>query len=185
MAEELTDFTPPDDALVEIRELIPGIAGQDMIYVYWRSLAIPPREACKRAGMDPDKWRSVETRPTIRQAIEELNEAMEPDYKVTRKRVQAIILEGIEIARRKDQAKTMIEGAVALAGIAGLNAPQRLQIEQRTQHVHSGDSRVQTGRSLAHLPRSELEAILKKQRTLPPPKVIEAEYVEITEISTD
>jgi hypothetical protein len=185
MAEELAAFVPPDDALREIRELVPGVSGQDMIYVYWRSLAIPPRDACKRAGIDPDRWRSIETRPTIRQAIEELNEAMEPDYKITRKRVQAIILEGIEVARRKDQAKTMIEGAVALAGIAGLNAPQRVQIEQRTQHVHASENRMQTGRSLSHLPRSELEAILKKQRTLPSPKVIDAEYVEVTEISTD
>jgi hypothetical protein len=183
MAEELNEFTPPDDALAEIKSIVPDISGSELIYVYWRSLATPPREACKRAGLNADNWKSFEARPTIRKAIEELNEALEPEYKVTRKRVTAIILEGIEIARRKDQAKTMIEGAVALAALGGLNAPQRLQIQQQTHHVSGSAERAREGLALSHLPRSELEAMLNKQRTLPSPKVIEAEYVEVTEIS--
>ena len=119
----------------------------------------------------------METRPIIRQAVERLNEALEPEYQITRKRVVAIMLEGIEIARRKDQAKTMIEGAVALANLAGMNAPQRLQVQQQIEHTHNRPTAGTEALMLSRLPRHELEALLDKKRVLP---VLEAEFVDVT-----
>lgn len=171
---------PPDDALFEIRQAAPDLTQQELIYAYWRSLAIPPAESFRRAGYESGNYRALESRPKIRQALVALQEAMEPEYKVTRARVQAIILEAIEVARRKDQAKTMIEGATALASIAGLNAPQKLRIE------HSGTQAVvasvaQPAQQLRHLTRAELEAKINRPRLLPSPSdVVDAEFETIS-----
>jgi hypothetical protein len=176
---ENTDLAVPDDALQEIADLAADLNERERLYVYWRSLAVPPLEAYKRAGYAGNSWRQLETRPIIRTAMEELQEHIEPEYRITRKRVQGIILEGIEVARRKDQAKTMIEGAVALAGIAGLNAPQRVQIDQRIQSIHSSAVEQPTQLRLVRQTRTDLERMVGLTRTLPTPKVVDAEYSEV------
>lgn len=176
---EADELAVPDDALVEIRDLAPDLSSQELLYVYWRSLAIPPAESYRRAGLEGKNWRTLERRPAIRKAMEDLQEQIEPDYKVTRKRVQAIILEGIEIARRRDQPKVMIEGALALADIGGLKAPQRLQIQQQQHITHESGSRPQPAQlALAQLSRSDLEMRLGKIRTLPVTRVVKEDVVE-------
>ena len=180
--------TVPDDALTEIRDVAPDLTGQELIYVYWRSLAIPPAEAYRRAGFEGKNWRTLEHRPAIRKAMEGIQELLEPEYRVTLKRVQNIILEGIEIARRRDNPKVMIEGAVALADIGGLRAPTRVQVQQHT--VVENQTRQFPGQpaplALAKLPRDQLERLLGKQRVLPmptpTPAVLEGEWSEVVEV---
>jgi hypothetical protein len=161
------ELIPPDDALAEVKQCAPGLTQQELFYVYWRSLAIPPAESYRRAGFDTGTYRTLETRPKIREAMAALQEAIEPEYKVTRNRVQAIILEAIEVARRKDNPKTMIEGAVALANIAGLNQPTKLKIEHSTDPTQVAAAASVHPLSLRHLTRGELEAKVNKQRLLP------------------
>jgi hypothetical protein len=184
--EELEPPLVPDDALGEIKEVAPGLTGQELIYVYWRSLAVPPKEAYRRAGYEDKNWLVLDRRPAIRKAMENIQELLEPEYRVSLKRVQAIILEGIEMARRKDQPKVMIEGAVALAGVAGIAAPQKLQIQQHTVTENRGTQAQPAPLQLAQLPREQLEALLGRQRVLPPPvkvavEVVEAEWSEVSE----
>lgn len=159
----------PDDALAEIKDIAPTLSAQELLYVYWRSLAVPPAESHRRAGFDGKQWRTLERRPVIRKAMEDLQEQIEPEYKVTRKRVQAIILEGIEVARRRDNAKTMIEGAVALANIGGLMAPTRMQIQQQQHIMHEKEGEQPPQLLLSRLSKSELELKLGRQRVLPAP----------------
>jgi hypothetical protein len=160
----------PDDSLAEIKEIAPQLKTIEQRYLYWRSMALPPREAYLRAGYKGNNWRTVETRPAIRKAIADLAERLLPEYRVTRESVIGIIMEGVDIARRKDQAKNMIEGALALADITGLKSPQQVQLDYRVQI-----EREQT-RALRHMPRTGLEQMVGVQRTLPTP-VIEGEYV--------
>lgn len=179
--DDPVDLDVPDDALQEIKDLAPDLSGQELIYVYWRSLAVPPGESYKRAGYEGRGYRVMDRRPAIRQAMVDLQEQLEPDYKVTRKRVQGVILEAIEMARRKDQPKVMIEGAVALAEIGGVKAPTKLQIQQHTvqENVLPGAQPRQL--QLTQMSRHELEAELGRVRVLPQPVA----RVEVSASSVD
>jgi hypothetical protein len=167
----------PDDALHEIAELAPKLSAKERLYVYWRSMAQPPAEAAKRAGVS--NWRATESRPIVRQALQDLQEALSPSYRITRERVLGLIMEGIDVARRKDQAKIIIEGAVALANIAGVAAPIKQQIHQYTQ-VEQIQSSEQP--RLAHLPKEELERMVGIQRRL---TIMEGEFEEVTQQPED
>ena len=173
------DLDIPDDALQEIADVAPDVDLRERMYLYWRSLAVPPSESYRRAGYSGSGWRAIETRPRIRKALADLQEALEPVYKITRERVQAVILEGIEMARRKDQAKVMIEGAVALANIAGVSAPTKMQIQQETHMVQEIRHEQPAQLALSRLPREELERLLQVQRTLPAPSVLEGDFTEV------
>jgi hypothetical protein len=119
----------------------------------------------------------------------DLQEQLEPEYKVTRKRVQALIIEAIEMARRKDQPKVMIEGAVALAEIGGVKAPIKMQIQQHTlqETVAPGQPRQL---ALTQMTREQLELELGRVRVLPAAErierratsddVVDAQWEEIT-----
>lgn len=168
----IDDTVIPDDCLVEIAELGPDLTAQERKYVYWRSIGSSPGDAYKRAGYTGSNPRSIETRPKVRRTLQDLNERLEPEYRVTQQKVIGLIMEGIDIARRKDQAKTIIEGAVALAGVAGVAAATKIQVDSRTtgliQHEH---------RALQHLPRTGLEQIVGIQRALQAP--IEVDYEQL------
>jgi hypothetical protein len=174
------EFEVPDDALQEIAELAPNLTRGERLYVYWRTMAQPPVEAAKRAKLSGG-WRKTETRPAVRKALQDLQEVLSPSYRVTRERVQGLIMEGIEIARRKDQAKIIIEGAVALANIAGVAAPQKMQIQSHTRHEEvTPNARPR----LEHLPRDELERMIGVNRrltTLP----LEGEFQEVKPIEEE
>ena len=163
------DVTIPDDCLAEIVELAPDLTAQERKYVYWRSIGSSPGEAFDNAGYKGNNARAIETRPKVRRALQDLNERLEPEYRVTQQKVIGLIMEGIDIARRNDQAKTIIEGAVALAGVAGVDAATKIQVDSKTtgiiQHEH---------RALQHLPRTGLEQMVGIQRALQAP--IEGEY---------
>lgn len=171
------DNTPPDDCIQEIAEIAPELTAQERIYVYWRSIALPPGAAFKKAGYVGSNWRIVETRPKVRNALQDINEKQTPDYRITQAKVIGIIMEGIDIARRKDQAKTIIEGAVALAGIAGVGAATKIQVDGKHQHLHALGH--QEPKALQNLPRTSLEAIVGANRALPNPQVLEAEFEEV------
>lgn len=170
---EHNDEFPPDDAIAEIADVAPDLTEQERKYVYWRSIAVPPAAAHAKAGYSGTNWRAVETRPRIRTALQDLNERVSPQYRVTQQTVIGLLMEGIEIARMKDQAKTMIEGAVALANITGVAAATKYQVDQRTLLEVNRPN--EGPKALRHLPRNNLEALVGVQRTLPS-HVIEAEF---------
>lgn len=166
------DNVVPDDCIAEIAEIGPELTAQERKYVYWRSIGSSPADAHRRAGYAGANPRAVETRPKVRRALQDLNERLEPEYRVTQQKVVGLIMEGIDIARRKDQAKTIIEGAVALAGVAGVAAATKIQVDSRTtgfvQHEH---------RALQHLPRTGLEQMVGIQRALQAP--IDVDYEQV------
>lgn len=162
----------PDDAILEIAELAPTLTVQERKYVYWRSIALPPTAAYAKAGYSGTNWRTVETRPKIREALQDLNERTSSEYRVTQQTVIGLIMEGIEIAKRKDQAKTIIEGAVALANITGVAAATKYQISQRTE---VNMTKTVEHKALQSLPRNSLEQLAGVQRALPS-NVVEGEY---------
>lgn len=94
------------------------------LYVYWRSLGMPPRKACSDAGIPVGRWRVMENRPDVQEAILTLFDEGLVSRKVTKASVEAILFEAIEVARRKDMPKVMIEGARALADINQLTSQQ-------------------------------------------------------------
>lgn len=163
----------PDDAIQEIAEIAPTLTVQERKYVYWRSIALPPTAAFAKAGYSGTNWRTVETRPKIREALQDLNERTSSEYRVTQQTVIGLIMDGIEIARRKDQAKTIIEGAVALANITGVAAATKYQISQRTE---LNVNKTIEHKALQHLPRNSLEHLAGVQRALPSTVVVEGEF---------
>ena len=169
--EEETDI--PDECLAEIAEIDPKLNLQERKYVYWRSIANPPLVALKKAGYKSTNWRSIETRPKIREALANLNEKLEPEYRVTQKRVVNMLLEGYELAKIRSNPKSMIDAAVALANITGVAAAAKIQIDQHTQiALHTQREEV---RALQQLPRTSLEDLAGVERKLP---YIEGEFVE-------
>ena len=161
----------PDDALEEILEINNTLSEQESRYIYWRSVAYPPLEAFKKAGYSGSNWRAVETRPKIREALADLHEKIEPEYRITQKKVIGLLMEAVEIARIKEQPKTMVEAAKELAAITGVGAATKIQIDQRTQIgvINEGTRMIQ------QLPPETLEKFLGITRTLPS-EVIEGDY---------
>jgi hypothetical protein len=168
----------PDDALTEIAEVAPSLTEQERTYVYWRTMAIPPVEAFKRAQYKGSSWRVVETRPKVRTAMADLYERLEPEHRITQKKVVGYLVDALEMARGKEQAKTMVEAAVALANVTGVGAATKVQIDQRTQF--SIEHREET-RALNRLPRTQLESMIGVTRVLPNPDVLDAEYEEVVQ----
>lgn len=179
MSDETEDFTIPRDALAEIFTIEPQLSDKEAAFVYWRAMAVPPLEAYKRAGYSGGGWRTVETRPIIREVLITLQEQLEPKFRITREKVIGLLMEGIELARRKEQPKAMIEGALALAGVAGVGAAQKIQVDQRTQ-VIPGVSQRPPPKALPQLGKGGLEELVGVRRILPTrrPALIEAEVVE-------
>lgn len=167
------DETIPDDALEEIACIAPKLNIKERAYIYWRSLATPPIESMKRAGYKGKNWRMLETRPVIRTAMQDLQEQLAPEYRITRERVVGLIMEGIDIARRKDQSKNIIDGAVALANISGVGAAQKLQVQQHTTTVTQQE---QTPKALRHTPKEGLEKLVGVERVIPGKVPIEGEF---------
>jgi hypothetical protein len=169
---------PPDDAIAEIAKVAPGLTSQERLYVYWRSIALPPGAAFQKAGYAGTGWRAVETRPKIRAALQDLNELLEPDYRITQKRVVGILMEAVDIARRRDQAKNLIEAAVALANVAGVMSATKLQVNGTHNHLLSVRPELA---ALQLLPRVGLEELVGIRRTLPAlmPPVEEGVFEEV------
>lgn len=172
--ELLTDI--PDDALTEIAEVAPTLSEEERRYVYWRMVGSPPADAHRRAGFSSGGWRMVDTRPRVRDALANMHERVEPEWRVTQKTVVGILFEAVEIARRKDQAGNLIEAASALANITGVAAASKMQIQQNTNISIEHKTEAQ---ALKHMPRAQLEQMVGVNRMLPNPKVIDAEYEEI------
>ena len=172
------DETPPDDAIAEIAETAPELTKQERLYVYWRTLALPPGAAYKKAGYTGTNWRSVETRPKVRNALQDMNEKLEPEYRITQKKVIGILMEGIEIARRESKAKIMIEGAVALANVAGVMSATKIAIQSENRHAHRIEQQSET-KALQHLPRTSLEGMVGINRVLPAPVPVEEAEFEV------
>jgi hypothetical protein len=82
-----TEVDIPDDALLEIATLAPELTEQERKYLYWRSIGEPPGRAFEKAGYAGTNWRVVETRPRVREALMDLNERLEPNYRVTQKSI--------------------------------------------------------------------------------------------------
>lgn len=171
------DVDIPDDALEEIGQLAPNLTQQERKFVYWRSMANPPLMAFKKAGYMGGQWRQVETRPKIREALADLNERLEPEYRITQQKVISILMEAVDLARLKEQPKILVEAATALANISGVAAATKFQIDSRSQ-VAVTSRRQEDVKALQHLPRKGLEDMVGVERTLPT-SYIEAEYVEI------
>ena len=166
----------PDDCLEEIAEIDPKLTKQERKYVYWRSIANPPMVAYRKAGYKGGNWRTIETRPKIREALAALHEKLEPEYRVTLQKVIGMIMEGYDMAKLKGQPKVMVEAALAAANITGIMAAQKIQIDQRTQVAITNHS--QDLKALQHMPRQSLEEMVGVERTLP---YLEAEYAEVRE----
>jgi hypothetical protein len=162
LAQDELNRDIPDDALSEIAEVAPDLTLQERRYVYWRVVGSTPLDAYKKSGYTGTTWRTVDTRPRVRDALASMHERIEPEWRVTQKTVVGILFEAIDIARRKDQAGNLIEAATALANITGVGAASKLQIQQDTQ-INITNSQ----QSLRHVPRAELEDMLDIKRVLP------------------
>lgn len=167
--------TPPDDALQEIAEVAPTLTSQERLYVYWRAIGVPPGAAFSKAGYVGTNWRLVETRPKIRTALQDVNEKQTPEYRITQQKVIGMLMQAAEIAIRKDQSKNLTDAAVALAEITGVKAAAKIQIQSDNRHTHSIQQ--SETKALQHVPRTSLEDFLQIRRTLPAPRVIEAEFI--------
>lgn len=181
--ESMYDTSVPDESLVEIAEHCPELNDQQRRYVYWRIVGMGPTIAYRNAGYTGTNWRSVETRPKIRESIAKMVEITEPEHRISEKTIINIVMEGLEIARAKSQAHNMIAGAKVLAEITGHIAAQKMEV--RTQSLvevnHTHEMRV-----LQQLPRGQLERLLDIERTLPHPSVIEdADYAEVKKLGPD
>lgn len=167
------DTVVPDECMAEIAEINPKLNQQERKYVYWRSIANPPLVAYRKAGYTSSNWRSIESRPKIRDALAELNEKLEPEYRVSQQKVIGMLMEGYELAKIRSNPKVMIEAAVALANISGVGAAAKIQIDQKTQVSMQLQQDV---KALQHLPRDNLEDIVGVSRALP---YIDAVYEEL------
>jgi hypothetical protein len=177
--EEEQDLEIPDDALTEILETCPTLSEQQSRYIYWRITGHNAVTAFRRAGYSGSNWRQVETRPAMREALGKMLEKVETEHRVTKNTIVGVILEGIEVARRKDQAHNLILGGRTLAEIYGVMAEQKINITQQSQidvnHTHEV-------KLMASLDRSQLERLLDLERVLPTTKQLEyidAEYQEV------
>ena len=175
MDKDDPDLLIPDDSLAEIAELSPDLTPQERRFVYWRSVGSPPLVAFKNAGYKGTSWRTIETRPKIREALLDLNEKLEPEYRVTQKKVFAMLMEAADLARLKEQPKVLVEAAVALANISGVAAASKLQVTNDTNVTI--ENRVSDIKALRQLPRNGLEQMVGLERTLPE-KVIQAEVID-------
>ena len=176
------DLDIPDDALAEIATLAPELTEQERRFIYWRSIGEPPGMAFQKAGYAGTGWRMVESRPRVREALLELNEKLEPEYRVTQKTVVGILMEAVSMARIKDQPKTMVEAARELAAVTGVGAATRVEVKQDISHRVAAREELQ---ALRHLPRGMLEEVVGIQRILPPvmieklANIEDAEYEQI------
>ena len=168
------DTIVPDECMAEIAEINPKLNQQERKYVYWRSIANPPLVAYRKAGYTSSNWRSIESRPKIRETLAELNEKLEPEYRVSQQKVVGMLMEGYELARIRSNPKVMIEAAVALANITGVGAAAKIQIDQKTQVSLQMQQDV---KALQHLPRNNLEDMVGVSRSLP---YIDAVYEELS-----
>jgi phage terminase small subunit len=164
----------PDDALTEIAEHCPELNDQQRRYVYWRILGTTPTIAFKNAGYTGSSWRTIETRPKIREAIAKMIEITEPEHRITQKSIVGILMEAIDVARQKGQAGNMIEGAKVLSDTLGITAAQKINIQQNSMIEHKHEVKV-----IQQLEKEQLERLLDIQRVLAAPTVIEGEYVEV------
>ena len=155
----------PDDALAEIATLAPELTEQERRFIYWRSIGEPPGMAFQKAGYAGVGWRMVESRPRVREALLELNERLEPEYRVTQKTVVGLLFEAVEIARRRDNCKVLVEAAKELAAVTGVGAATRVEVKQDISHRVAAREELQ---ALKHLPRGMLEAVVGIERILPP-----------------
>lgn len=169
------DLDIPDDALAEIAGLSPSLSQQERKYVYWRSVANPPLTAYVKAGYTGASWRMVETKPRVREALMDLNEQLEPQYRITQRTVVGILMEAVDMARMKEQPKVLVEAAKELAAVTGVGAATKIQIDQNTQFSLS---RREETKALRHMPRSGLEELVGIQRALPS-NIVDGEFEEI------
>lgn len=160
---------PPDDALAMIYALSPMLSLPERKYVFWRSMALPHPVCAERAGLDPKK--SLRYRKDISYALRDFRDEMNADYDVTMKTILGILMEGVEIARNKQQAKTLIEAAKTIADITGLTAPVKIQQQQHVTRAPVQAPAGPTPLSLRHVPRTELEEQIGKDRVLPPKRL--------------
>ena len=174
--ERNLDLDIPDDALAEIATTAPALTERERRYVYWRMVGTPPLDAFTRSGYSGSTWRTVETRPKIREAISAMHEKLEPEWRITQKTVVGLLMEAVDMSRRKDQAGNMIEAARALSDITGVGAAAKLQIQQNTNVSIEHRQEMQV---LNQLPKHQLENLLEIKRTLPQREVIDAEYAEV------
>ena len=184
--EKNLDLDIPDDALTEIQELAPHLTDKEVRYVYWRSMANPPLQAFRKAGYEGSVWRAVETRPKIRTALQDLNDRLEPSYRIDRQKIIGILMEAVELARIKEQPKVLVEAARELADITGERAAARFEIDSKFKaQISVNKTEVVQQKALQHLPYDQLEALVGVHRTLPA-QIIEAEFEEIqAEIDQD
>lgn len=182
MTEE-TEISPddldiPDDALAEIAGIAPSLSQQERKYVYWRSVANPPMMAFIKSGYAGTGWRLVETRPRVREALMDLNELLEPQYRVTQRTVVGILMEAVDMARMKEQPKVLVEAAKELAAVTGVGAATKIQIDQHTQFSLAQKEET---KALRHMPRSGLEELVGIQRALPS-NIMEGEFEEVRSV---
>jgi hypothetical protein len=167
----------PDESLTEIAEHCPTLNDQERRYVYHRISGSNPVNAYRAAGYKGSSWKSVETRPKMREAIAKMVEIVEPEHRITQKTIIGILMEATEIARGRDQAHNMIAAARTLAEVTGNLAASKIEmqqkIESKTTHTHQ--------LKMPDISKELLERFLSLDRVLPNPAkaVIEGEYEEV------
>ena len=176
------DTSIPDESLVEIAKHCPELNEQQRRYVYWRIVGTNPTIAFRNAGYSGSSWKTVESRPKVREAVAKMIEVIEPEIRVTQKTILNITMDAINIAREKSQAIAMVTGAKLLAEVTGNLAAQKIDMRQQSQidvnHTHSLSNET---KMLQQLPRGQLERLLELDRVLPHTNVLEGEFDEVRE----
>jgi hypothetical protein len=176
----------PDDAMEELVTLLPDITDKERKYVYWRSIGVPPKVALERAGYaSTNSGTKMDVRPSIRRSLALLHEQLEPEHRISQKKVVSILMEAIDLARIKGQPANMILGAAELAKIAGLFAPQVFEVNSNVKQL---TARIDNPKALMHMSKAELESMAGVQRCLPSPparleQVLEAEFEDLEPVT--
>lgn len=168
----------PDESLTEIAEHCPTLNDQERRYVYHRISGNNPVNSYKAAGYKGSSWKSVETRPKIREAIAKMVEVVEPEHRITQKTIIGILMEATEIARTKEQPHNLIAAARTLAEVTGHMAAQKVEMQQK---IESNVNHKHEVKALMQFDKGILEQFLNITRTLPSPEkvAIDAEFEEV------
>lgn len=150
---------------------LPVLPAKQQAFVDWIASGLTPTAAAKRAGyskpgtIGPD----LMIREEVRLHIEYHQAQHAKEMGMTREKVQEGLLEAIEVARELGDAGSMIRGWAEVARIAGLNQPDKKEID-----VNINTAGQATQRQLRQLPTTQLLELVGQEVTIE-----DAEFEEI------
>jgi phage terminase small subunit len=137
-------------------------------FIEYRMQGFLPSQAAKKAGMDEGYGREFENDPRVKEILAAYYQDETEEHSVTRDKVVAGMLEGIEICKLQADGVGVVNGWEKLARICGVAAPERKELSisvegQLIQH------------ELHQLDEQQLLALVGRERQL----TLDAEFEEV------